>query len=343
MKGLVKFKVGGDGMELRDLPEPTVGEGDLKVKVKAAGICGSDVHFMRDELSSVVMPVVLGHEYVGVVAEVGHGVTKFKPGDWVTSMTTYKACGKCFYCQQGLIMFCDKRKALGITMNGAMADYLLTSEANSFLVPDEIENKLAVAACEPFGCGARAAAERAGIKLGDVVVVSGPGALGLSVVQIAKLQGAYVIAYGLPKDKSRLQLAIELGADDMAIDENELKQKVYAKNPYGADVCFEVAGAEASMDLCIRITRKRGTLAQVGLFPGKAYIDMNMILDKELTVSNNFGSHRSTWELCLRLLAEKKVSLDRFTDAQFPLSEWRQAFETAASGTRFKVLLLPGA
>ena len=342
MKGLVKFGTGKKGMEIRELPEPEVGEGDLKVKVKAAGICGSDVHIMRDEIP-VSTPVVIGHEYVGVVAEVGPGVTKFKPGDWITSMTTYKSCGECFYCHQGLIMYCAHRKNLGFTMNGAMADYLLTSEANSFLVPEAIENKLVVAACEPLGCGTRGAAERARIRVGDVVVVSGPGNLGLSVVQIAKLQGAYVIVFGLKKDERRLKLALELGADEITWDEEDLKRKVFAKNPYGADVAFEAAGAEASMDLCINITRKRGTLAQMGLFPGKALVDMNKILDNELTVSNNFGSHRSTWELCLRLLAEKKVSLDRYIETQFPLSGWEEAFEAAAAGTGLKVLLIPDA
>ena len=341
MTGLVKFGPGPAGMELRELPDPVPGSGEIRVKVEAAGICGSDIHIMKDEIP-VKMPVVIGHEYVGIVDSTGPGVTGFKPGDWITSMTTYESCGKCRYCREGLVMFCAQRKGLGFHVNGTMAEYLLVPEANSFPVPAEIEDKIIVAACEPFGCAVRGAAERALIKPGDLAVVSGPGTLGLSVVQIAKLRGAYVIAFGLPQDQHRLKMALELGADEISSDAEELKKRIYSRNPDGADIAFEVAGANASMNMCIDIVRKRGTLAQMGLFPGQATINMNKILDNELTVTNNFGCHRSTWELSLKLLREKKVKIDGYVETRIPLSQWQEGFNIAASKGAFKVLLLPG-
>lgn len=340
MKGLVKFGPGKEGMEIRELPIPVPKGRDIRVKVMAAGVCGSDIHIMHDEIP-VNMPVVLGHEYVGIVDETGDEVTKFKKGDWITSMTTYSSCGECIYCKEGKVMFCPDRKGLGFHVNGAMAEYMLVPEANSFKVPDEIEDKLIIGACEPFGCGVRSALERAVVNEGDVVVVCGPGTLGLSVIQAAKLRKAYVIAYGLPTDIHRLEMALKLGADEYSTDVEDLKKKVYAKNKYGADICFEVTGAEPVINMCIDITRKCGRIAQVGLYSRKPSVNINKMTDNEINFSNNFGCHRSTWELCLELIKDKKVDIVSYVETRIPLADWQRAFDIAESRGAFKVLILP--
>ena len=340
MKGLVKFGSGWKGMEIRELQEPIPLDGQLKIKVMAAGICGSDIHGIVDgniPLSSVVM----GHEYVGVVDAVGSGVTGFKAGDWVVSMTAYSTCGTCIYCRDGLQMLCLQRKSIGTHVNGAMAEYIIVPSANAFKVPDEIEEKIVLAACEPFTCAVRCGIENTLIRPGDVVVVAGPGTLGISMVQIAKLRGAYVIAYGLPTDKHRLDLAKQMGADEVSYTESDLRKRVWAKNPYGADIAFETAGAEASMNLCVEILRKKGTLGQMGVYGKKINVNFDKILDNELSLTNSFATQKSSWEISLKLLREKKVDISTLITTKLPLEKWREGFGIAASKGAFKVLLIP--
>jgi L-iditol 2-dehydrogenase len=327
-------------MGIKDIPIPAPEANQVRVKVMAAGICGSDLKFVADKMK-VPLPIVLGHELVGIVDEVGRDVTKFKKGDWIVSMTTLSSCGECMYCKQGLIMFCPERKGIGIHVNGAMAEYVIVNPANAFKVPDGIEDKISMAACEAFTCSLRGAGENALIKPGDLVVVSGPGSLGIGAIQVAKLRGAYVIAYGLPKDKHRLELAKKLGADDISIDEEDLRRKILERNPHGADVAFESAGVEASMNLCIDLVRKQGTLAQLGVYGKKITVDFNAILDKELHVTNNFGGHRSTWETALKLIKDKKIDIASLASTRLPLEKWQEGFELAATGGALKVLLLP--
>lgn len=340
MKGLVKYGLGKEGMEIRELPIPEPGRGQIRAKVVAAGVCGSDIHFMRDEMK-VNMPVVLGHEYVGIVDKTGEGVTRFRQGDYITSMTAYSSCGTCRFCQEGAPIFCLEKKMLGNDVNGTMAEYVIVPELHSYKVPDSIENKINIAALEPFGCGLRAAAERTVIKPGDIVVVSGPGTLGLSVVQVAKLRGAYVIAFGLPQDGHRLALAKKLGADDTATDPAELRKKVFEKSAYGADICFEVAGVPASMNMCFDLVRRRGTITQLGLYNGFPAINMNAMTDNEINIVSSRGCQKTTFDLALRLLQEKKIDIECFVESKYKLEDWSEAFDTAASGKAFKVLLTP--
>jgi len=339
MKGLVKFGPGIDGMEIREIEEPIPGKGQIKVKVRAAGICGSDMHIMHDKIK--IEKVVMGHEYVGVVEEAGEGVNGFLKGDWVVSMTPYETCGECRYCKAGQIMFCPSRKTIGFHVNGAMAEYVIVPASTAFHVPDEIDDKIAMAACEPFSCATRCAAEKTLILPGDVVVISGPGTLGLSALQIAKVRGAYVIVHGLPQDSIRLELAKKLGADVVTDDEEDLKRKVFTRNPHGADIAFESSGAEASMNMCIDIVRKDGTVAQLGVYGKKITVNFDKILDNEIHLTNSFGAHRSSWAMSLKLLKDHKVSLSELTTKRLPLEEWRRGFEAAASREAFKILLIP--
>lgn len=340
MKGLVKFALGKEGMEIRELPMPEPDYGQVRAKVVAAGICGSDIHFMRDEMK-VNMPVVLGHEYVGIVDKLGEGVTRFREGDYITSMTAYSSCGTCRFCQEGTPIFCREKKMLGNDVNGTMAEYVIVPELHSYRIPEEIENKVNIAALEPFGCGLRAAGERSDIKPGDLVVVSGPGTLGLSIVQVAKMRGAYIMVYGLEQDSHRLKLAKELGADEVFTDTDKLRERVFEKSIYGADVCFEVAGVSSSLNMCFDLVRRRGTITQVGLFNGLASANLNAMTDNEINLISTRGSQKTTFERAIKLLQEKKIDISCFADSKFQIKDWSEAFDLAASGKAFKVLLLP--
>lgn len=340
MKALVKFKPGLDGIELRDIPEPVPMKHEIKVKVAAAGLCGSDLHIIHDMIK-VNMPIAIGHEFVGIVEEVGEMVTKFKPGDWITSLTTFRSCGQCRYCKEGKVMFCKERKGLGFHVNGAIAEYVLIAEENAILIPEKIEDKITAAVGEPFGCAVRGAMERNHVCKDDLVIICGPGMLGLSAVQIAKRCGATVFVYGLERDRERLQTALNIGADAIFTDRASLEKEVFRCSEYGADVAFEVTGAEACLNMCIDLLRKGGSIAQMGLYREPPKINLNKMTDNEIQLTNNFGCHRSTWEIVLNLMEEKQVDFDIYMENRFQLEQWREAIQKAESKEALKVLFIP--
>jgi L-iditol 2-dehydrogenase len=343
MKALVKYKHGDGtdhGMRIEEVPDPQPKRNELKVKIIAAGICGTDLHVMNDEFVCKP-PVVMGHEYVGVVEELGEDVSGFSKGDYVVSTTGTNTCGRCRYCREGLLMLCDQRRPLGVRINGVFAEYMTIAADLAFKVPAEIPTKDEFAICEPFACVIRNVVERATVKAGDLVLVSGPGVIGLFAVQLAKLQGAYVIASGTPLDEQRLQMAKQLGADLIVSDPKKLPDVIAKLDPYGVDVAFECAGVAASSKACLESLRKQGLYSQIGVFGKEISMDMNKFLFKEIQITNSYASERSSWEIALRLLKNKQVSFTPLISERMPLDNWEEGFNFASEKKGYKVLLIP--
>jgi len=343
MKGLVKYALGMDGVALQELPEPSPKEGELKVKVLAAGICNSDVHAMHDQ-RSVTMPVVLGHEFVGQVVETCGDVGDFKVGDWVTALPACYSCDECWLCQQGLVTLCNARKSIGSHRNGAMANFVVVPAKYSFKIPDSaltLEEKAIYALTEPLACMTRAAYEKVDVKPNDTVVVSGPGIMGQYAAQLFKSRGAYVIVSGLPVDQDKLELAVSLGADDYATSFEELQQKVYARSPKGADITCDCAGVVPSLDTCTKVIRQLGTHVQVGLFGGKVPFRLDALFDREITYIPSNSSSYTSWKITMELLRDKKVTMTPFASVKMPLEEWEKGLQTVLDKAAYKVLLMP--
>src|SRR5690606_1372996 len=150
MKALMKNGPGSDNVCLAELAEPKCKPDEIKIKVHAAGICGTDLHIIKDEYPCDY-PVVMGHEYSGTVVETGSEVTRFRVGDRLASLTAVVTCGKCPYCREGLLMLCDQRKSIGSGVNGAFAQYLTVPAHLAFPVPDNVSLDEA-ALCEPLAC-----------------------------------------------------------------------------------------------------------------------------------------------------------------------------------------------
>ena len=340
MKALVKFDLGLGGMEIREVPKPSPKDGELLVKVLAAGICGSDIHARHDE-REVRMPVTLGHEFVGQIEETKGDVDDFGIGDWIVTLPACYSCGECYLCKQGLVTLCAQRGSIGSHVNGAMAEYAVVPAKYSFRIPDDSGDKVAYALTEPMGCVARGIYERINVKPGDVAVVSGPGTIGLFAVALLKSRGAYVIASGLPQDSHRLELALELGADAVADSWEKLKQEVFKANPKGADIAVEAAGAGKSLETCVKILKAQGTLLQLGNFGKPVQFDMDKAFFKELQIITSNSTAYSTWLIALQLLKEKKVSLVPLLSLRLPLEEWEKGFEAAENKQAYKVVLMP--
>ncbi len=343
MKGVVKFALTPAGVELREIPEPVPKEGELKVKVLAASICGSDIHAMNDE-RSVSMPVVMGHEYVGQVTETCGNVGDFKVGDWVLTLPACYSCGKCELCQKGIVTLCRDRKSIGSHVNGSMANYVVVPAKYSYKVPDDAvtrEQKIAYALTEPLACVVRGVCEKITVKPGDIVVVSGPGVMGQFAAQVFKALGAYVIISGLPADAEKLALAKSLGADEAVTGLEALRAAVYAKNPLGADITCDCTGVVPSLNTCMQIIRPMGTHLQLGMFGGEVKFRLDYIFDREVHYIPSNSTATSSWKLTLDLLRSKKVTLDPFVSMQVPLENWKTAFEAVMQKKVYKAVLIP--
>jgi L-iditol 2-dehydrogenase len=343
MKALMKKALGPHGVAIEEIPEPRPADNEIKIRIHGGGICGTDLHIIKDEYPSS-MPVVMGHEYSGVVVEAGRAVRDFKPGDRVVSLTAAVTCGTCVYCREGLIMLCEQRLSIGSGVNGAFAEYMVVPAHLAFIIPDEVSLDEAVL-CEPLACVVRAVTERNIIRPGDYVYVSGPGAIGQLTMQVAAASGGIVVVAGTSTDRDRLKLAAALGAHSVLIaGEDDIKKRTAEiTDGRGFDIAFECAGAGKSAQTCLEVLKKTGRYAQVGLYGSTVEFDHDLALKKEIAISNSFASERSSWERTLRLLKYHRVNLTPLISARFPLEKWREAFDMALGREGFKIIFTPGA
>lgn len=328
-------------MDLLDVEEPEVSGDLVKIKVAFTGICGSDIHTFKGEYKNPKTPVTLGHEFSGEVIEVGPEVTKFLVGDRVTSETTFETCGECIYCQEKDYNLCAHRKGIGTQVNGSFAPYVVSREESCHHLPENVTFQ-AAALTEPLACCVHAALEKTTVTSEDMVLIFGPGPIGLLLAQVVKAQGATVILAGITKDKPRLTLGKELGMDYIVDTQAEDLSAVIMKvtNGYGADKVFDCSGAVPAVNEGLALTKKKGTFVQVGLFAEqKNKIDEEAIIQREIEYIGSRSQKPSSWEKALDLLAQGAIDADKMITKIYPLEDWREAFETVMAGNDIKVLV----
>lgn len=341
MKALLKKAVGEHTLHYEEVPEPVTGDDEVKIKVHATGICGSDIHIMKDEYPSKP-PVIMGHEYSGTVHEIGRNVTALKKGDKVVSITAIVSCGKCRYCREGLLILCDKRLSIGSGVNGAFAEYLTVPAKYVYKIPANVTMDEA-ALMEPLACVVRGVIERSSVRAGDYVYVSGPGIIGQLTAQVAAACGGNVIVAGTASDIKRLELAQKCGAiATITVDTEDVLELIRRLTQgRGVDVAFECAGAERSADNCLNVLKKTGIFGQVGLYGKKIVFDMDLALMKEVRITNSYASEPTSWERALDLLSHKQINLNPLIGDKFQLKDWKTAFEKVENKEGFKVFLTP--
>ena len=212
MAAVVQFDLTPGSVEVREMAIPEIGEDEVLLQVGAVSVCGSDVHQYHGTQSwPVATPVVLGHEFGGVVAKKGGRVRGFKEGDRVVSETASHVCGRCMMCRTGAYNLCPERKGFGYGINGAMAGFVKVAERCLHQIPGALPFERA-ALTEPCCVGYNAVIEKSKVRPGDTVVVLGPGPIGLLCAEMARLAGAgTLIVAGMAQDASRLAAAKELG------------------------------------------------------------------------------------------------------------------------------------
>ena len=341
MKAVAKVARGEGNVSLIDAPEPTVIPGHVLIEVQAAGVCGTDLHIYHDEYPTSP-PVTMGHEAAGVVARVGEGVSACQPGDRVTTETYFYVCGSCVYCRDGFPNQCPSRKSIGSGTNGAFARYVLVPEHNVHHLPSNVDT-LAGALTEPLSCCVHAL-ELTRVEPGETAVVSGPGTIGLLTAQVARAAGARVVLLGTEADTTRLELGRTLGVHEtIVVQKTEPVTAVREMTRgLGADVVFECSGAAPSAQNCLKLVRRRGRYAQVGLFGKPIVWDLEQICYKEIAVSGSFATVPSSWRKALALLASGQVQTRPLVSNVFPIAEWERAFELFEQRLGLKIILTPG-
>ncbi|MGA2614765.1 MAG: zinc-binding dehydrogenase [Spirochaetia bacterium] len=343
MKALVKYAAGSGNMEIREVPEPEPGPGQVKIAVEKTGICGSDLHILHSDIAIPVRPpVVTGHEFAGLICAVGRDVQGWKVGDRVVSETAFTFCGTCSACRAGFYNLCPERRTLGYWYDGAFAPFVVVPAARLHRLPEAISLEEA-ALTEPLACVTHALFDLTSITPADLVLVSGPGAVGLTALQVARAAGARVVVAGTKGDADRLKAARELGAFRVvAVDEEPLPKVVQElSNGSGVDIVLECSGSRAAVDAGLQALRRRGQFTQIGLFGAPISVNFELVCYRELRVTGSLGSRFGSWEKALALMASGAVRTRPLISDIMPLGNWAAAFEKFEKKQGLKLLLDP--
>ena len=329
MKGVVLL---GEGeLEVKEFDDPTPGPGEVVVRTKVAGICGSDIHIfhMPKKWHQKRPETISGHEPAGIVESVGDGVTRVKPGDRVT-IYHYIGCGKCKHCLAGLRQWCKETKGLGVGAHGGNADFLKVKEDNCRLLPDELSFiDGAFMAC---GAGTSFSALSKLQPSGtDTLAVIGLGPVGLTGIAMAKAMGARVI--GIGRRKIRQDLAAELGADHV-IDSDDPEAPKLVKSLVGAgvDLVYETSGAPEAHKVMCQILRRGGRACLVAGRGPEPSISASSLIGKQLTLYGSFVLPIWMVEDMTRFMVNHDLNLEKAVTHRFPIDKAAEAFELFESG-----------
>jgi L-iditol 2-dehydrogenase len=343
VKALVKYAPGAGNVELREVPKPSPGQGEVLVAVKATGICGSDLHIYHGDIQLLLRPpVVMGHELAGVIAELGEGVEGLHVGQRVTCETAVHTCGYCWACRTGWYNACGQKELLGYIYDGGFAPYCAVPARLIHPLPEGVDF-VAGALSEPLACCVHAIGELAGVQAGETVLIAGPGAIGLLSLQVARAGGARVLICGTAADQGRLALARELGASEtMVVDTDDVVERARElTRGDGADLFIECSGAPAAARLGLEATRRCGRYLQIGLASGPFELDLARVAYKELRVFGSLGQRWSAWHRALALLEGGLVQTRPLVSDVLPLSAWREAFDRFERKEAMKIVLQP--
>ena len=344
MKAVVKANP-SPGIEIREVGLPVPQPGEVLVRVEAVGICGSDVHIYEwtpgYEFLTPHFPLTLGHEFAGEIVD--SRSNSFRAGEKVTSETG-RICGKCFFCKQGKGVLCALRSSfgrIGLERNGAMAEYVAVHEDCLHRIPPGVTQEEA-AMTEPAAV-ALGAVELARFYPGDVVVILGPGPIGLLILQLCKALGAGKVAvFGQEADRPRLRLAETLGADLTLISGNEDSHpKVMdLTGGIGAGVVFEVSGSPAAAVSGLQLLRRAGEMILVGIYPGAIPLDATHQMVRQMKViKGSYGGASLDWDRVLELVAARKLNLAPLISRVLPLEQAREGFEAVLNREALKIIL----
>jgi len=344
MKALVKTQKGVGYIELRDMPQPAPAAGEVLIRVAACGICGTDIHVKHDTFP-YWPPVILGHEFTGEVVELGAEIKKLRVGDRIVAEPHTRACGMCPLCRTGNIQICPDKRSPGWGIDGGMAEYIAYPEKLLHTIPATMSYDQAVMT-EPMANVVTDLLERTGVQAGDVVVVQGPGPIGLLAALTVQAVGADdVMIIGTPGDvELRFKLARELGLKHLInVAETDAAQAVLDRTGgRGADVVVECSGSPRAIALCPKLIRKMGSICVIGLTGGKKVeLEWDAFAFKVARVIFNLSTFTTSWAKSISLIASGRVPAEKLITHKAPLADWEAVFAAIENLQAIKGVLCP--
>jgi threonine 3-dehydrogenase len=337
MKALIKQKP-EPGIRMADVDVPKIGVNDVLIKIKKTSICGTDLHIYRwDEWSrqTIRTPMIIGHEYVGTITELGEEVIGFSVGDRVTG-EGHIACGICRNCRRGKKHVCENTVGVGVHVDGAFAEYLKIPAGNVLKIHDDIEDDL-VSIMDPLGNATHTALSFP--LIGEDVLVTGSGLIGSMCIAICKFAGArYIVATEI--NPFRRELAKKMGATKVINPlETSLDEVIKELGMVGFDIGLECSGSPQAFNDMIKHMYNSGKISQLGILPPMTSVEWDKIIFKALTIKGIYGREMfETWYKMEQML-HKGLNIKPIITHRFKVDDYQKGFEIMDQGDCGKVIL----
>ncbi len=327
------------GVEIVDVPEPSPGPGEVKIKLEAASVCGTDLHIYRWDgwaSSRITPPRIIGHEFCGVIVEVGQRVSPSRIGQFVAS-ESHIVCGHCRQCLSGQAHVCVNTKILGVDVDGGFAEYAVVPEDNARPTDRSVPREIA-AFQDALGNAVHTV--MGGPVKDQTVLITGMGPIGLFAVSICHALGAAKVIV-TEVSPYRLELAEKVGADViLSPKDGDPDERLAIEAPGGVDATLEMSGHPSQLDLAIRSTRPGGRISLLGVYSDSIQpVDINKIIFHGITMQGIVGRKLwETWDEMARLLSSGKLNLQPVITHRMHFTEFQKAMELMAAGQAGKVV-----
>ncbi|MBL8820213.1 MAG: zinc-binding dehydrogenase [Planctomyces sp.] len=326
-------------VEIREIGLPEIGEDEVLLEVVNIGVCGSDLHmWLGDQSWKVPYPLVLGHEFSGIIRETGTRVSPaWKTGDRVVSETAAVVDPNSPMTRRGLYNLDPGRKGFGGAVDGSMTRLVAVPERILHRVPERVSMQEA-ALTEPCCVAYNAAVKNADIEPGDRVLVLGPGPIGILCAIMARMQGAIVAVAGLERDRKRLEIARQYDCETLT---NDIESWAFDSGPdrLGVEGVIDTTGVSASLETAMKVVRPAGWISKVGWGPQPNNFSLDPIVQKNIRLQGSFSHNWPMWERVLQLMSCGRLDVKPIIGGIWPLESWDEAFRTMHSGDIVKSVL----
>jgi alcohol dehydrogenase/L-iditol 2-dehydrogenase len=327
-----------ESVELREIPEPVIEPDQVLLEVRAVGVCGSDLHMWQGSISwTMNYPVVLGHEFCGVIRQVGTDVKGWAEGEHVVSETAAVIDPNSPLTRQGLYNLDSSRLGYGSLVDGAMRRFVPVPARILHRLPDNVSFQHA-ALTEPCCVAYNAVVNNGRVKPGSRVLVIGPGMIGILSAVMAKLAGADVAVSGLPSDRARLDIAESYGCKPLV---DGIEAWARERDGLGCDGVVDAAGVSAALKRAIDVVRPAGWISKVGWGPQPLEFSLDPLVQKSVTLQGSFSHNWPIWEQVIGMMANGQLDVAPVLGGSWALSEWHSAFKTMHSRDIVKAVLIP--